>query len=345
MPTYGNEDVRRAVTYYIVNVLTADPATYGWDYFDDVLDETGFNTHSTWVAQPTIITWTNVQSVILAAYTAYHYANDVLTPTEMKDHFTSLDSEVATLTTTVGGLSAPDLSVYVPKTTTVNGHALSGNIAITAADIGLSGTTSQYARGDGTLATFPTTQDVFSDGTTNKAYTATEKTKLAGIATSATANSSDATLLNRANHTGTESADVITDGSTNKAYTATEKTKLAGISAGATVNLVYDGTTSRAAPIIIYKTATVASGVATFQLTSDNTSTGPAIFPNAPILASVSPVVNDASASYQFGWAFSNSNKTLTITTNKLSTANILTGVLGQSAANGAVVNLTISGY
>ena len=74
------------------------------------------------------------------------------------------------------------------------------------------------------------------DGTTNKAYTATEKTKLAGVASGATANLPDATLLARANHTGTQSADTITDGATNKAYTDTEKTKLAGIATGATAN-------------------------------------------------------------------------------------------------------------
>lgn len=67
-------------------------------------------------------------------------------------------------------------------------------------------------------------------------YTSTEKTKLSGIATSATANDTDANLKARANHTGTQSADTITDGTTNKAYTATEKTKLAGVAAGATVN-------------------------------------------------------------------------------------------------------------
>jgi hypothetical protein len=52
--------------------------------------------------------------------------------------------------------------------------------------------------------------DTVTDGTTNKAYTGTEKTKLAGIATAATANSSDATLLARANHTGTQAASTIT---------------------------------------------------------------------------------------------------------------------------------------
>lgn len=49
------------------------------------------------------------------------------------------------------------------------------------------------------------------DGTVNKVYTATEKTKLAGIASGATANDSDANLKNRANHTGTQTLSTISD--------------------------------------------------------------------------------------------------------------------------------------
>lgn len=81
------------------------------------------------------------------------------------------------------------------------------------------------------------------------------KTKLDGIATGATANSSDATLLARANHTGTQSADTITDGTTNKAFTATEKTKLAGIAASADVTAAGNvgsaihGATAKATPV------------------------------------------------------------------------------------------------
>lgn len=56
--------------------------------------------------------------------------------------------------------------------------------------------------------------DTLTDGTTNKAFLATERTKLSGIATSATANSADATLLARANHTGTQTASTISDFST-----------------------------------------------------------------------------------------------------------------------------------
>lgn len=59
-----------------------------------------------------------------------------------------------------------------------------------------------------------------------KKLAAAERTKLAGIATAATANSSNATLLARANHTGTQSTDTLTDGTTTKVFLATERTKL-----------------------------------------------------------------------------------------------------------------------
>jgi hypothetical protein len=72
--------------------------------------------------------------------------------------------------------------------------------------------------------------DIIVDGTTNKAYSATEKTKLAGIATGA----------NNYVHPATHSADLIVDGTTNKAYSATEKTKLAGIETAAEVNNISD---------------------------------------------------------------------------------------------------------
>lgn len=52
--------------------------------------------------------------------------------------------------------------------------------------------------------------DKTADGTTNKVYTATEKTKLAGVATGATANDTDANLKDRANHTGTQAPSTIT---------------------------------------------------------------------------------------------------------------------------------------
>src|SRR5690606_29292474 len=54
--------------------------------------------------------------------------------------------------------------------------------------------------GDVTLVT-----DDIDDTSSTKKYSSTaEKTKLAGIATGATANDTDANLKNRANHTGTQ---------------------------------------------------------------------------------------------------------------------------------------------
>lgn len=58
----------------------------------------------------------------------------------------------------------------------------------------------------GTDATIPA-----ANGTDAGVLTASDKSKLDGIAANATANSSDATLLNRANHTGTQTASTVSD--------------------------------------------------------------------------------------------------------------------------------------
>jgi hypothetical protein len=55
------------------------------------------------------------------------------------------------------------------------------------------------------------TQDDVADGVTAKQYTATEQSKLAGIATGATVNDTDANLKDRANHTGTQTTSTISD--------------------------------------------------------------------------------------------------------------------------------------
>ena len=54
-------------------------------------------------------------------------------------------------------------------------------------------------------------QDDIGDGTTNKQYSQTEKTKLSNIADNATANDTDANLKARANHTGQQTASTISD--------------------------------------------------------------------------------------------------------------------------------------
>lgn len=102
-------------------------------------------------------------------------------------------------------------------------------------------------------------------------------------------------------------------------------------------------TTEKIDSFRVVKSTTVASGVAVFHLTADGTSGGTALFTEA-FQDSVRLMVNDATASFQMSWAWSNSNKTLTVTANKLTTANILTGILGQTQANGSVVKLIVDG-
>lgn len=107
----------------------------------------------------------------------------------------------------------------------------------------------------------------------------------------------------------------------------------------------YEATTKRSSSFPVFLSATVSSGLAVFQLTTNGMSGGTAIFLNGVIQDSINLTVNDATAAYQMSWAFSNSNKTLTVTANKLTTANILTGVLGQGQANTASIKLQIWGY
>lgn len=112
-----------------------------------------------------------------------------------------------------------------------------------------------------------------------------------------------------------------------------------------TTGISYEGTTQRTNSFPIFKSATVGSGTAVFNLTADGTSGGTSLCPNGVIQDSVNTYVNDATASYQISYAFSNSNKTITLTANKLTTANILSGILGQAAANSSVIKLTVWCY
>lgn len=63
----------------------------------------------------------------------------------------------------------------------------------------------------------------YESNTDTNAFTNALLSKLNGIAAGATANSSDATLLNRANHTGTQAASTITEDSTHRFTTDAEK--------------------------------------------------------------------------------------------------------------------------
>ena len=89
--------------------------------------------------------------------------------------------------------------------------------------------------------------------------------------------------------------------------------------------------------------STVSSGSVTFNLTTDGTSTGPAIFSNV-YQESTNLWINDASNQYQFGgYSLSGNKKTLTFTINKLGT--VIAGLIQFiSAANGVTVYLQIKG-
>lgn len=108
---------------------------------------------------------------------------------------------------------------------------------------------------------------------------------------------------------------------------------------------VYSGINKRSIAFPYINTGTVASGTVSFNLTVDGTTSGTAMFPNGIIPGGVNYFVNDATGSYQVSYALTNSNKTITFTANKYTTANLLSGLLGQSAANGAVLNVTIYGW
>ncbi len=79
---------------------------------------------------------------------------------------------------------------------------------------------------------------VAGKGLSTEDYTSTEKSKLAGIQAGATANSSDATLLNRANHTGTQTSSTISD-----FQESVEDIIGTKIVAGANVSVAYNDTT------------------------------------------------------------------------------------------------------
>jgi uncharacterized Zn ribbon protein len=89
---------------------------------------------------------------------------------------------------------------------------------------------------NGRLGTVVLTQDAIPDGNNAKQFSIFDKAKLDSVAIGATANQTDAFLVSRANHTGTQSADTIVNGVTNKVLTAAEKAKLTSMNAGATVN-------------------------------------------------------------------------------------------------------------
>lgn len=150
---------------------------------------------------------------------------------------------------------------YIDESGTPRSIQGTGSGATNLAVANNTATTLDVTSDTGTDATIPSAKP----GTTAGLMTAADKTKLDGVATGATANSSDATLLDRANHTGTQAISTVTglqielDNKSNISHThtasditdfdtevtnnttvAANATKLAGIEAGAEVNNISD---------------------------------------------------------------------------------------------------------
>lgn len=211
------------------------------------------------------------------------------------------------------------VNAKVDKTVTVNGHALSGNVTVSKGDVGLGNVdnTSDASKPISTAVTAALTSKLnIPTGSTSQVMLGDGSLASIPVVPSTT--------------------DSLAEGTTHLYYTDAR----AAASGGKGVS----GTTVKTGYFPVIKSATVASGVAVFNFTTDGTSTGAALFANGPDMDSLQLSVNDATASYQMGWAWSNSNKTLTVTANKLTTANILTGLLGQTAANSAVVRVSCFG-
>ncbi|HMI09737.1 MAG TPA: hypothetical protein VK497_05075 [Candidatus Saccharimonadales bacterium] len=164
------------------------------------------------------------EPLITAGSTAQYYRGD--------KSFQTLDK------TAVGLANVDNISDANKPVSTATQTALNGKVTANGAITGATNTKITYDTKGLVTAGTAATQDDITDGTTFKQYSATEKTKLAGIATGATANSSDATLLNRTNHTGTQTAATISDFNTAADTRADARIAAASINALADVIII-----------------------------------------------------------------------------------------------------------
>lgn len=137
-----------------------------------------------------------------------------------------------------------------------------------------SGNAATVTNGVYTTSSVTALSDVSSAGS-GAIITTTERNKLNGIASGATANSTDAYLLSRSNHTGTQTAATISDFDTEVAnntavaantaknsYPSADASKLAGIEAGADVT---DAANVLAAGAVMTTGTQQIGGAKTFQ--------------------------------------------------------------------------------
>ena len=126
-------------------------------------------------------------------------------------------SETAFTAVELNGQAVTDTALFDVKTgtrlrieSTTNDFAFVRNQAGADTIIDLPTTSGTLARTADVPANVTDLSDV-TDAGSGAIITSTERTKLSGIATAATANDTDANLKNRANHTGTQTASTISD--------------------------------------------------------------------------------------------------------------------------------------
>jgi hypothetical protein len=233
------------------------------------------------------------------------------------------------------------------------------------------GLSTQYTKGDGTYATFPTNISSFTNDigyltsiTSSQVVTALGFTPLTNSRTiSINGNIQDLT----ANRTWTLTSDNITEGTTNLYFTnsrarAAISLNTTGTSGAATYNSTTGVLNIPQYEVVSYRNnATIASnpivetfngvvaggaGNVVFYLTTDGTSTGTALYTNVNY---VLPVVNDSTTNYTYGWTISTDKKTLTI--NVKATPALAISLLGltllgvpANASNGTSVNCLVVG-
>lgn len=143
-----------------------------------------------------------------------------------------VDDSGDVITIGVSGLTSAEISDFVAAARSAISVTDTATLDLTYTGGAISGAVLNSPQLNGQAASYYLNTDNHVDGTTNHVFTAADDTKLAGIATGATANAADAYLLSRANHTGTQTAATISD------FTAAARSSIS-VTDSATADLSY----------------------------------------------------------------------------------------------------------
>lgn len=159
--------------------------------------------------------------------------NDVYTSVSVVAYLLAGEYVELQLNQNSGGSLALDVGANVRPAFSIASCGGGGSgVATNLSVANVTATTLDILSDTGTDVTIPA-----STGSLAGLMTAAQNTKLAGVATGATANSTDATLLDRANHTGTQSSGTISD-----FVEAVQDTMAATIVAGTNITATYNDT-------------------------------------------------------------------------------------------------------